>query len=140
MVDAALLVREHLLNQPAVVALLGTNLNGSIYAAADLPEHFDPKLGAAIQIFRSGGASHDEITVLVNARVQVRVWADVERYQLASDVYSAINDTLHGVTGVTLDDGTILSALEVTGPQEITDPDTGWATINSFYAVMARPN
>ena len=140
MVDAAVLVREHLLNQPEVTSLLGTNLNQSIYAAADLPEHFNPKLGPAIQVWRSGGTSHGEITQLVNAHVQIRVWADVEKYQLASDVYSAINDTLHGVTGVRLDDGTIMSALEATGPQEITDPDTAWVTINSVYAVMARPN
>jgi len=139
-VDVAVLVREHLLNQAAIVALLGTNLNGSIYAATDLPEHFDPKLGPVIQIFRSGGTSHTEITVLVTARVQIRVWADVEKYQLASDVYGAINDTLHGVTGITLADGVILSALEATGPQEMTDPDTGWVAVNSFYAVMARPN
>jgi hypothetical protein len=139
MVDAAVLVREHLLNQPEVTNQLGTNLNQSIYAAADLPEHFDPKLGPCIQIFRSGGTSHGELTFLVNARVQIRVWADVERYQLAADVYAAINDTLHGVTGIQLADGFILSALEATGPQEMTDPETGWSTINSFYAVMARP-
>ena len=140
MVDVAVLLREHLLNQLAVTSLLGTNADGSIYALADLPEHFDPKLGPAIQIVRSGGTSHDEITPLVNARVQVKVWADVEKYQVASDVYGAINDTLHGVTGIALPDGVILSALESTGPQEMTDPDTGWSMINSFYAVMARPN
>lgn len=140
MVDVANLVRAHLLNQTAVTSLLGTNLNGSIYAASDLPAGFDPKLGAAIQIVRSGGTSHGEITVLVTARVQVRVWADKKKYQLASNVYGAINDTLHGVTGVVLADGVILSALEATGPQEMTDPDTGWVAINSFYAVMARPN
>jgi hypothetical protein len=140
LVDVAVLIREHLLNQAEVTALLGTNLNGSIYCAADLPEHFDPKLGPAIQLVRSGGGSHDEITVLVNARVQVRVWADVEQYQLASNVYGAINDTLHGVTMVSLADGVILSALEATGPQEMSDPDTGWAAVNSFYAVMACPN
>jgi hypothetical protein len=140
LVDVAVLLREHLLNQAEVTTLLGANLNGSIYCSADLPEHFDPKLGPAIQIVRSGGTSHGEITVLVNARVQVRVWADVEKYQLASDVYGAINDTLHGVTGVALADGVILSALEATGPQEMTDPETGWVAVNSFYAVMARPN
>jgi hypothetical protein len=140
LVNVAVLLREHLLNQAEVTALLGTNLNGSIYCAADLPERFDPKLGPAIQIVRSGGTSHDEITVLVNARVQVRVWADVEKYQVASDLYGAINDTLHGITNVALADGVILSALEVTGPQEMSDPDTGWVAVNSFYAVMARPN
>jgi hypothetical protein len=139
-VDAAVLVRQFLLNQPLVLAFLGTNTNQSIYAAADLPEHFNPKLGPGIQIFRSGGSSHSEILVLVNARVQVRVWADQEQYQVAADVYSAINDTLHGATNIVLPDGVMMSALETMGPQEMTDPDTGWAAVNSFYAVMARPN
>ena len=140
MVDVAVLIREHLLTQVTLVGLLGSNLNGSIYAACDLPAHFDPKLGPAIQIFRAGGLSDPEIISLVRARVQIRVWADQEKYQLAADVYGAINDALHGATGVTLPDGTILSALEATGPQEMTDPDTGWVSVNSFYAVIARPN
>ena len=140
MVDVAVLVREHLLNQQAVVALLGTNANGSVYASCDLPEHFDPKLGPAIQIFRSGGISDPEIPMLVRARVQIRVWADQEKYQVAADVYGAINDTLHGATDIVLQEGTIMSALEATGPQEITDPETAWVSVNSFYAVMARPN
>jgi hypothetical protein len=140
MVDVAILIREHLLNQAAVIALLGTNVNQSIYAASDLPEYFNADLGPGIQIFRSGGTSHPEILQVVNARVQIRVWAGQEKYVLAAQVYGAINDALHGVTGVTLPDGVILSALETTGPQEMTDPDSSWATINSFYAVMARPN
>lgn len=140
MVDVAILVREHLLNQAAVTSLLGANLNDSIYAASDLPEHFDPSLGLAIQVFRSGGTSHTEITEIVNARVQLRIWAGQEQYLQAAELYGACHDALHGATGVTLPDGTILSALETTGPQEMTDPDSSWATINSFYAVMARPN
>lgn len=140
MVDAAVLVREHLLNQAAVTSLLGLNANDSIYCSYDLPEHFDPDLGPAIQIFRSGGSSHGEITVLVDARVIVKVWAGVERFTDASAVYSAINDTLHGISGVTLADGTIIRALEVTAPAEMTDPETGWVSVFGFFAVMARPN
>lgn len=140
MVDANLLVRDYLLTQTPVTALLGTNANSSIYCGYDLPEHFDPKLGPAIQIFRSGGLSHPEITPLVDARVHIRVWADVEKPFLASRAYAAINDALHGVTGITLADGTIVRALEVTAPQEMTDPETGWVAVFAFYAVMARPN
>ena len=140
MVDVAVLVREHLLNQVAVTALLGTNLNGSIYAASDLPEHFDPKLGACILICRAGGIPPAEIPALIIARLQVRVWADQERYQLASDVYGALHDALHATCNVELDEGFLLAALEVTGPQEMSDPQTGWVSVNSFYSVTARPN
>jgi len=73
-VDANLLVREFLLSQSEVTALLGTNLNGSIYCGYDLPEHFDPTLGPAIQVYRIGGHTHTEIKALVDARMNVRVW------------------------------------------------------------------
>jgi hypothetical protein len=138
-VDASVIVRDYLLGCPGVTALLGTNANGSIYCAYDLPEHFDPKLGPAIQIFRAGGHSHDEITVLVDARLQIRAWADVERYSAAAALYGAINDVLHGVCGVATADGTIVRALEVDGPIEMTDPQTGWVSMYAFYTVMARP-
>jgi hypothetical protein len=137
-VDAALLLREYLLGQSSVTALLGTNANGSIYCSYDLPEHFDPTLGPAIQIFRAGGHSHEEITVLLDARVQIRVWTDVEKYSLASAVYGAIHDVLHGACGLTVTDGTIVRALEADGPLEMTDAGTGWVTMYAFYTVMAR--
>lgn len=140
MVDANLLVREYLLSQPEVTSLLGTNANGSIYCGYDLPEHFDPRLGPAIQIYRSGGYSPSEITVLVKARVQVRVWADVEKFALAAKVYAAINDVLHGATQQTVADGTIISAEESMAPQEFTDPDTAWVAVFAFYSILARPS
>lgn len=140
MIDAAVVVREYLLGQTAVTSLLGTNANGSIYAAYDLPEHFDAdKLGPGIQIFRAGGKSHSEITVLVDARVQIRAWAGAEQYSAASDLYGAINDVLHGLCGFTVADGTIVRALEVNGPIEMTDPDTSWVSMYAFYMVMVRP-
>lgn len=137
MVDANLLVREFLLSQSEVTALLGTNLNGSIYCGYDLPEHFDPTLGPAIQVYRIGGHTHTEIKPLVDARMNVRVWAGPEQALLASEVYGAINDVLHGLCGAGVADGTIVRALEVVGPLEMTDPETGWVAVYAFYSVMA---
>lgn len=139
MIDVSVILREYLLTQSEVTALLGTNGNNSIYAAYDLPEHFDPTLGPGIQIYRSGGHSHSEITALVTARMMVRAWADVEQYSTCSGVYGAINDVLHGLCGYTVTDGTIVSAIEVEGPMEMTDPETGWVAMYAFYQVMARP-
>jgi hypothetical protein len=140
MVDATVLVREYLLSQPEVTALLGTNANGSIYCAYDLPEHFDPKLGPCIQIFRAGGHSHVEITALIDARLCIRAWADQEQYSTASALYGAINDVLHGATKVVVADGAIVRAIEADGPLEMTDPDTAWVAMYAFYQVLARPN
>jgi hypothetical protein len=140
MVNVAALVREFLLAQASVVAVLGTNEHSSIYAAPDLPERFDPKKGACIQLVRSGGIPPIEIPQLLTARLQVRVWTDQEQYLQASDVYGALRDVLHGAANAALDEGMLLSALEVTGPQEMTDPETAWVSVNSFYTIMARPN
>jgi hypothetical protein len=140
MVDAAVLIREYLLTQAEVTSLLGTNPNGSIYAAYDLPEGFDPSLGPAIQLFRAGGHSHPEIPPLVDARVQIKAWADQEEYETSATLYAAINDVLHGACGITVADGTIVRALEVDGPMEMTDPDTAWVANYAFYQVLARPN
>jgi hypothetical protein len=138
-VDANLVIRQFLLSQPEVAALLGTNQNGSIYCGYDLPEHFDPELGPAIQIYRAGGHSHPEIKPLVDARMCIRVWAGVEEALIASTVYGAINDVLHGTCGASVAAGTIVSAIEVTGPFEMTDPETGWIAVYAFYQVKAVP-
>ena len=86
MVDANVIVGEYLLSQTEVTALLGTNLGGSIYYGYSLPEHFDPTLGPVIQLSRVGGHSHSEITVLVEAKIRIQVWAAVEDAQLAAQV------------------------------------------------------
>ena len=140
MVDANLLIREYLLGQSEVTALLGTNQNGSIYCGYDLPEGFDPTLGPAIQIYRVGGRPHSEITQLIDARMMVRAWAGVEQALIASGVAGAIMDVLHGLCGYTVVDGTIIRSQCVLGPLEMTDPKTGWIAVYAFYQVMARPN
>ncbi len=140
MVDANVIVGEFLATQTPVTSLLGTNLGGSIYYGYSLPEHFDPTLGPVIQMFRVGGHSHPEIRVLVDARICIRVWAAVEDAEVAADLYSAIHDALHGLCDTTVTDGTIVRAKEVSGPLEMTDPDTGWVAEYAFYQVMLRPN
>lgn len=139
MVDANLLVRDFLLAQSAVTSQLGTNQNGSIYCGYDLPERFDPSLGPAIQLYRMGGHSHEEIKSLVEAKVVIRAWSDVEQALTASKLYGAIHDALHGLYNTTVADGTIVSALEASGPFEMTDPETGWVAVYAFYQVMATP-
>ena len=141
MINVLVLIRQHLLNQSSVTSLLGTsNINGSIYATPDLPEHYDAAKGPCVQIFRTGGHSHVEIPDLIEPIVHIRVWADQEKYKLAADVYGAVHDVLHGANEVTLPSGTISYAYEAMGPTELTDPDSSWVMINSQYQVMARPN
>lgn len=139
MVDANVIVGEYLSGQSGVTSLLGTNLGGSIYYGSSLPEHFDPALGPAIQLYRMGGRPHSEITVLVTARLCVRTWVAVEDAVLAAQLDGAIADVLHGLCGYTVTNGTIVTAQETSGPFEFTDPDTGWVGVYAFYQVMVRP-
>jgi len=141
MVDVAVLIRDYLLTQTSVTSLLGTsNPNEAIYCYALLPEKYDAAKGPAVQLVRSGGMSDPEIPELIEARLQVRVWADQQKRTLASQVYGAVHDAIHGLQMTSLARGTILSSVEVTGAQEGADPDSSWTFVNSFYTVMARPN
>jgi hypothetical protein len=140
MVDTNVLIRKWILSAASITSLLGTNANGSVYCG-DLPEGFDPALGPAIQIVCSGGpVPHSEILSIVDERMQIRVWAGIEQYQLARQIYGAVRDLIHGATGITPagQNGTVIRCLEVVPGQNITDPDTGWATVLAFYQLMAR--
>src|SRR4051812_19359406 len=122
----------------SITSLLGTNANSSIYAG-DLPERFDPLLGAAIQIQTVGGIPHSEVLPLLDERKQVRVWAGIEQYALARQIYGAVRDLIHGGQNVDFGaDGHVIRCIEVTSGQDVTDPDTGWATVLAFYQLMAR--
>lgn len=138
MVDTNILLRDWLLSSTGITSLLGTNGNGSIYCG-DLPEHFDPLLGPGITIHSVGGVAHTEILSLVDERKQIRVWAGIEKYQLARQVYLAIKSLIHGQTSVDFGaDGRVVRCIEAVPGQDVTDPDTGWATVLTFYQLMAR--
>lgn len=141
MVDANLLVRNYLLSQSSVTTLLGTNANGSIYASSSIPENVDAAKGPFIQLFRSGGKSHEEILPVTIPRMQIRVWAAAGKNRVAANLYGAVHDVLHGANNIVTAAGVIMSALEALGPQEMpADEDTKWVSVNSFYEIKARPN
>jgi len=138
--NAGVLVREFLLAQDSVTTLLGNNPNGSIYAGSDLPEGFKPELGAGILLSRSGGIPPAEIQQLHITRLHVCVWADVEQYEKASSVFDAVADVLHGAANLPLEEGYLLSAVQVQDAEEMTDPDTAWVCVYGFFTIMSRPN
>lgn len=137
MVDPIKVLREWLLGVTAVTSLLGTNAAGSIYGGGDLPEHFDPNLGAGIQIFVSGGPVHPEIPPYIMPRLTIKVVAGVEEYVLARQIFGAVFDALHGKTNVSFgSDGTVLSAQAGGSGRDMTDPETGWVIVYEFFSVQ----
>lgn len=139
MVDTNALVTKWLRNIPALTSLLPTRgTTNSIYAVS-LPPKFSPSDGPAITIMANGGLSHPEINDLIQPRLQIKVWADVLQYEIARQVYGVLFDSIHGKGNITISGaGTIMSCYEITPPQDLADPDMEWATVISFYQLIAR--
>jgi hypothetical protein len=139
MIDTNIIVRNWILAETAITSMLGTNANGSVYCGPDLPEHFNPTLGPAIQIIGSGGIPQPEMQGFVNDIKTIKVWADVENYAVARGVMCVIQDLLNGANnqdfGVL---GRVVSCVEIRAPQDSSDPDTGWAVCHAAYQVYAN--
>jgi|SRR4051812_20808461 hypothetical protein len=139
MVDPNNLFVAWLRSLPSVTGLLpqrGTT--NSIYAYG-LPDKIDMTEGEAISIDLSGGVSNSEVSTVIRPRFAVKVWGDVLRFEQAHTVHSAMYDAINGVGNVKIPNvGTILMCNELTPPQDLTDPDTEWVTVLSFYELIAR--
>lgn len=116
---------------------LGARASGSVYTF-EADEGVTPAGGVYVTIGRRGGATHNEIP-LENSSVMVRFWAGAFEWQKARDAHRAMKDWCHGKTMFSLGaDGFVLTCLEQVPPQEVKDPDTGWATVIAFYEIQAR--
>jgi len=136
-VDHNLVLVEYLNSISALTNLLGTFK----VVAGQLPEKFDPEAAPGsspiVVISREGGAPFENAPIKT-ARMKVRVWAGINQYKKASDVYAQVFVALHGACGIQLSDGVIIHASEEVSGQDITDPDTNWATVLSYWSVTAR--
>jgi hypothetical protein len=102
----------------------------------DLPEFFDPKLGPAIQLFRMPAAQNADIPPILDDKIMVKAWADVNKYLLSQNLFAAIMDVMHGATEIKLNNGTILRSMMSSGPQDVTDPETGWVSTIGIFQVL----
>lgn len=125
-------------DNPVVLALTQDNIE-RIYCVS-LPLKFNPEEGYAILLQCEGGNTHPEVNGLDTLRFQVRVWGKVRDFEGVRLIYQAIKDWAHGKQKMSFAevDGSILSCLEVVPGQDVTDPETGWATVVSFYELTIR--
>lgn len=134
MPNPRLLVRTYLLQDATLVSLLGGN---NIYGSK-LPEKYDPGVHPAVVLCAEGGTSHPEAPITID-RVKVQVWAGINQAVLARQVYEEIHNWLHSATSINLSpNGFIISSLEAVRGQDLTDPDSGWDTVVSFFQITAR--
>jgi hypothetical protein len=143
MVDPNALLALWFRSIAAITTLLPNRNNTNSIYAVELPPKFDPSLGPAITIMASGGFSNPEIPTIIRPRMQIKIWGDVLAVEAVRAVYSAMYDSINGMGNIKIVNGatpvgTILSCCEVTPPQDLSDPDTDWATVVSFYELIAR--
>jgi hypothetical protein len=138
-IDTNIIVRNWLLSCTPVTSLLGTNAFGSVYCGPDLPEHFNPSLGPAIQVIGIGGTPQTDMVGFVDDRKALKVWADVENYAEARAVYCVIQDLMNGACNQSFGVlGTVVRCMEVVAPTDMSDPDTGWACCHGIYQILAQ--
>jgi hypothetical protein len=56
----------------------------------------------------------------------------------AAEIYENVKSRLHNINNKTTTSGYIISAFEQQQPQDLIDPDTGWAYVQAFYIAHTR--
>ena len=151
MIDVNVLLQTWLLtpsingNPNPVLPLMGSS--AQIFSG-HLPQGKDPSINPIIVVrvgggtasATGGGPAQAEVPI-ITPRMQITTWAGKDRYAQSRQLYCAIWDWLHGKTNVDLSPvGFVLSMLEMTEGQDVSDPQTGLATVVSYWALMARAN
>lgn len=146
--DPTLLTRKFLLLDAALLALCPGSAPTVPGEDDDLPEHIvggelpeyaNPNAYAPfVTICTEGGISHPEVPISTD-RVKVRVWAGINQWPLARQVYGEIEGWLNRQNQINLyPDGFIIISQETVGAQDLTDPETGWATVFAYYQITNR--
>lgn len=134
MKDGCVLMRAMLLADSTFFAALGS---GKVFVGV-LPAGHDTKTANYVTIEAQGGNPHPEILDRLDQHVQIRVWGKVDGHSEVRALYLALRTMAHGAQQKRIgSDGIISCCLEVVSGQDVTDPDTGWATMVAFYNVIS---
>ncbi len=132
MIDTNATFRSWLTTSAAIVALVGDNIN-----CPDLPAGANPAAGEKWISFFSRGGTADLYVPFLTSALQLKAWARTAVE--AREIYRAVFDLVHGASAVDLGvDGFIVCAWEQVQGQDLSDPDTGWATVLAFFDVTIR--
>jgi hypothetical protein len=95
----------------------------------------------ALLITRRGGQP-DSYIGTVETDLIVKCFGGSSSFAQAEQVYRALRDRLHGNsnTNQSTASGTVVTARETGMGQPITDPETGWPYVLTYYLVAVRPN
>jgi hypothetical protein len=134
MIDSNAVFRKWHLQSATVAELAGDRVYCPMF-----PEGYDPGVNGIALTFNTRGGTADLDVPLITPSFQVRAWAPASEPRRARELYRAVFDLVHGAMAVDLGaDGYILWAREQVQGQDLTDPDTGWATVLAYFEAMMR--
>lgn len=121
MIDTLATLRTYLIDQPALYALTAER----IFASTTPPPGYKPSDGPAV-LFNVRGGGQDYSSKVLNPSLQFRCYGLNQSLAIQTDraLYDALNDRACGNIKIT--------RLETPG-QLLTEPDTGWWFVLSFY-------
>jgi hypothetical protein len=135
MVDSNAIFREWLTTSPGADAILALVPAAQIIAG-DLPESAAPQSNQQWITFRTRGGFSDPEVAITQAHFELTCWSGDG--PTARSIYRAVFDLVHGKTGVQLNSGFILAALEQIAGQDLTDPNTYAALVVCYFDLTLR--
>jgi len=119
-------IRSYLADQAGLMAHTG-NAGERIYAGPDLPPEYSPANGAGI-LFNLRGGGQDYTSLVLSPSIQFRTYGPTMKAAIAADraLYDALNDAQCWPIKI--------ARLDVPG-QPLSDPDTRWPFVLSFYTI-----
>jgi hypothetical protein len=126
---------------------ISEGLNTQRVSATVLPQYeaatddgFNPQSGPWIVISTRGGLAHPEAPIITPS-LTVRVWAGFNQFDVARARYLEVFDLIHQQTSVDFgDDGYVISCSEEVQGQDVTDPETGYATVIADFGMKCTSN
>jgi hypothetical protein len=92
----------------------------------------------AIEFFRRSGTSMREHETLYPS-YQFKCYGGSPNHATAESVYRALCDVLRTAENRCVTGGVVLQTKEEVMGQAMTDPDTGWPSIVTFWQIIMRP-
>jgi hypothetical protein len=130
MIDAPDLLRDFLLGNAALTAIIGNRLWAEVNTPPEAAQ-YKPSQGAAI-VFKSAGGGMEAADTVVRVRWQFKVYGpDIYSIRAA---YLALVDCLHDTRG---HGGILSSLLEVPGTM-LAEPDTDWLFMLAFFETRMK--
>ena len=134
-VDTNAILRSFLVDSTgsSLYGLVGTG----VYSPR-LPKEIDGSTTACIAFNSLGGNSLGGNDVTMDPSFQIRCYGGSYDPIDAHSVYLALHERLHGAHNSAVTGGVLMAGVEEMQGQDLTEPDTLWPVVVTFYRVICR--